>query len=70
MNLQPIVVAGTVVAGTRCQVHLAAGTTGSHLAAVEDNAAVEELASVEDLAYMEELAAVEVFADVDDQTAM
>ena len=49
-------VTGTVGAGS--QVHPAAGSFGSHLAAVE------ELADVEDLAD------VEVLADVEDQTAV
>ena len=67
-TLPPMVVAGTVVAGTGCQVHPAAGTAGNHLAAVEDLADVEELAAVEDLADVEKLAAVEELADVEEPT--
>ena len=56
-----------VVAGS--QVHPAAGTMGSCLAAEEELADVEEHAVVEDLADMEELADMWELADVEDQTA-
>ena len=55
-------VAGTVGAGS--QVHPAAGTVGSHLAAVKEFADVEALAGVEECADVEKL------ADGKDQTSV
>ena len=51
---------------TGSQVHRAAGTICSHLAAEEELAAVEELGALEELPAGEELGAVEEPVDVED----
>ena len=63
-----MLVVDSIVAGR--QVHPAAGTMGSHLAAEEELAAVEDLAVGEELAAVEELANVWELADVEEQTAL
>ena len=65
-----VLVVESVVTGS--QVHPAAGTMGSSLAAEEELAPVEEFAAVEECAAVEveDLADVEDVADVEDQTAV